>query len=181
MHHFKFAFPTMEIIGLLVATGFKRNLELCAVPTGNYYGASKEANERMSRAYAYLSEARLAGSRFYKDAATAGHGNHTVDSRGRDHQIFKNRDMNRDFTCVDDGPTVRLNDHPAGLANSSGAYVRLLEEASRKKAKCELLPVQPGDVPATYADIGDLVHDVKFVRVTPIAEGIARFIDWHRL
>ena len=97
-------------------------------------------------------------------------------------KLFKNGDIKRDFTYVDDGRSrpCSLNDYAAGLANSSGAYVRLLEEASRKNAKCELLPVQPGDVPATYADIGDLVHDVNFVPVTPIEEGIARFIDWHR-
>ena len=58
--------------------------------------------------------------------------------------------------------------------------MRLLEAAIGKKAKRELLPMQPGDVPATYADIDDLMRDVDFRPVTPIAEGIARFIDWYR-
>ena len=58
--------------------------------------------------------------------------------------------------------------------------VRLLEEAIGKKAKRELLPMQPGDVPATYADIDDLMRDVDFRPATPIAEGIARFIGWYR-
>jgi UDP-glucuronate 4-epimerase len=56
----------------------------------------------------------------------------------------------------------------------------LLEEAIGKKAKRELLPMQPGDVPATYADIDDLMRDVDFRPVTSIADGIARFVAWYR-
>jgi UDP-glucuronate 4-epimerase len=58
--------------------------------------------------------------------------------------------------------------------------VRLLEEAIGKKAKRELLPMQPGDVPATYADIDDLMRDVDFRPATSIADGIARFVAWYR-
>jgi len=58
--------------------------------------------------------------------------------------------------------------------------VRLLEEAIGKKAKRELLPMQPGDVPATYADVDDLMRDAGFRPSTPVAEGISRFVDWYR-
>ena len=58
--------------------------------------------------------------------------------------------------------------------------VRLLEDAIGMKAKRELLPMQPGDVAATFADVDDLMRDVDFKPATPIAEGIARFIDWYR-
>ena len=58
--------------------------------------------------------------------------------------------------------------------------MRLLEEAIGKKAKRELLPMQPGDVPATYADIDDLMRDVDFRPSTSIADGIARFVEWYR-
>jgi UDP-glucuronate 4-epimerase len=58
--------------------------------------------------------------------------------------------------------------------------VRLLEEAIGKKAKRELLPMQPGDVPATYADISDLMRAVDFKPSMPIAEGIKRFVAWYR-
>ena len=58
--------------------------------------------------------------------------------------------------------------------------VRLLEETLGKKAKRELMPMQPGDVPATYADVDDLMRDVDFRPATPIAEGIRRFIEWYR-
>ena len=58
--------------------------------------------------------------------------------------------------------------------------VRLLEEAIGKKARRELLPMQPGDVPATYADIDDLMRDVDFRPATSIADGINRFVEWYR-
>lgn len=124
-------------------------------------------------------------------------------------KLFNNGDMRRDFTYVDDvvESVVRLIDRPATAdrqfssaapdpGSSSAPWrvynignnkpvellevVRLLEKAIGKKARRELLPMQPGDVPATYADIDDLFRDVDFRPATPIAEGIARFIDWYR-
>jgi UDP-glucuronate 4-epimerase len=124
-------------------------------------------------------------------------------------KLFNNGNMRRDFTYVDDvvESVTRLVYRPpapsAALSTTSpdpGAsrapwrvynignskpvelldVVKLLESAIGKTAKRELLPMQPGDVPATYADIDDLVRDVDFRPVTPIAEGIARFIDWYR-
>ncbi len=124
-------------------------------------------------------------------------------------KLFNNGDMSRDFTYIDDvvEPIIRLIDRPA-VANSEFSagspdpgsssapwrvynignnkpvglleVVRLLEEAIGKKARRELLPMQPGDVPATYANIDDLTRDVDFRPVTPIADGISRFIDWYR-
>ena len=128
---------------------------------------------------------------------------------GRPIKLFNNGNMRRDFTYVDDvvESIVRLVDRvPAPNPNwssdapdpgSSSApwrvynignnnpvelleVVRLLEEAIGMKATRELLPMQPGDVPATYADVDDLMRDVGFKPATPIAEGIARFIDWYR-
>src|SRR5215813_8092045 len=124
-------------------------------------------------------------------------------------KLFNNGSMRRDFTYVDDvvESVSRLIDQPATAdrqfsdaspdpAASSAPWriynignnrpvellevVRLLEERIGKKAKRELLPMQPGDVPATYADVDDLMREVDFRPATPIAEGIARFIDWYR-
>ncbi len=124
-------------------------------------------------------------------------------------KLFNNGNMRRDFTYVDDvvESVVRLVDRrPAGNPDFSNAspdpgsssapwrvynignnkpvelleVVRLLEEALGKKAKRELLPMQPGDVPATYANVDDLIRDVDFKPATPIAEGIRRFIEWYR-
>ena len=124
-------------------------------------------------------------------------------------KLFNNGDMSRDFTYIDDvvEPIIRLIDRPAagnskfstaspdpGSSNAPWRVynignnkpvvllevVRLLEEAIGKKARRELLPMQPGDVPATYADIDDLTRDVDFRPATPIADGISRFIEWYR-
>jgi UDP-glucuronate 4-epimerase len=124
-------------------------------------------------------------------------------------KLFNNGNMRRDFTYVDDvvEAVVRLVDRPAtGNAKYSTAapdpgsssapwrvynignnnpvelldVVRILEDAIGKKAKRELLPMQPGDVPATYADVDDLKRDVGFQPATPIDQGIARFIAWYR-
>ena len=58
--------------------------------------------------------------------------------------------------------------------------MRLLEEAIGKKAIRELLPMQPGDVPETYADVDDLMREVDFRPATPIADGIGRFVAWYK-
>ena len=123
--------------------------------------------------------------------------------------LFNNGNMRRDFTYVDDvmESVVRLvKKPPAGDSKFSGKLpdpgsssapwriynignnksvellevVRLLEEAIGKKAKRELLPMQPGDVSATYADVDDLMREVDFRPNTPIAEGIGHFIKWYR-
>ena len=59
-------------------------------------------------------------------------------------------------------------------------FIEILEENLGKTAIKNMLPLQPGDVPATYADINDLHRDVGFKPVTPIEEGIARFVEWYR-
>jgi UDP-glucuronate 4-epimerase len=59
-------------------------------------------------------------------------------------------------------------------------YIGVLEQCLGKKAEMNLLPLQPGDVPDTYADVGDLVADTGYRPATPVAEGIARFVAWYR-
>ena len=124
-------------------------------------------------------------------------------------RLFNHGKMQRDFTYVDDvvESIERLIDKPpAGNpaydgnspdpASSSAPWrvynignnnpvellevVELLEKSIGKKAIRELAPMQPGDVPATYANVDDLMRDADFRPSTPIADGIARFIDWYR-
>lgn len=59
-------------------------------------------------------------------------------------------------------------------------YIETLENCLGKKAQKNFLPLQPGDVPATYANIDALVNDVGYKPATPIESGIARFVDWYR-
>ena len=124
-------------------------------------------------------------------------------------KLFNHGKMRRDFTSVDDvvEAIVRLiersatadaswsGEHP-NPATSSAPWriynignnnpvnvpeiVRLLEKSIGKKAKCEMLPMQPGDVPETYADIHDLMREVGFRPNTAIEDGIERFVGWYR-
>ena len=59
-------------------------------------------------------------------------------------------------------------------------FIGAIEEAVGKKARKHFMPMQPGDVRATYADVEDLIRDVGFKPSTPIAEGVRRFVDWYR-
>ena len=128
---------------------------------------------------------------------------------GQPIKLYNRGDMRRDFTYVDDvvESVVRLIDHaPPGNPNWSGEapdpassaapwriynignnnpvdlleVVRLIEKATGKTAKRELLPIQPGDVQATYADVDDLMREVGFSPSTPIGEGVVRFVEWFR-
>lgn len=68
------------------------------------------------------------------------------------------------------------NNQPVDLSH----YIEVIEKKLGKTAKKNLLPLQPGDVPDTYADVDDLVKDVGFKPQTSVEEGINRFIDWYR-
>jgi UDP-glucuronate 4-epimerase len=123
--------------------------------------------------------------------------------------LFNHGNMRRDFTYVDDvvESVVRLVDRPAAPnpqwsgnhpdpATSSAPYriynignnqpvellhvVAELEKCLGRKARREMLPMQPGDVPETYADVDDLIRDVGFRPSTPVETGIRNFVDWYR-
>jgi len=128
---------------------------------------------------------------------------------GRPITLFNHGNMRRDFTYVDDvvESIARLVDRPAepnpqwsgsdpDPATSSAPYriynignnspvellhvVDVLEQCLGRKAVRELLPMQPGDVPETYADVDDLMRDVGFRPATPVETGIRNFVDWYR-
>ena len=129
--------------------------------------------------------------------------------RGQPIKLFNSGNMRRDFTYVDDvvESVVRLIDRPAAgdpawsgdrpdpsrssapwriynIGNNQPVEVRhvvdLLEQALGRTTRHELLPMQPGDVPETYADVDDLMRDVGFRPATAIADGVARFVAWYR-
>jgi UDP-glucuronate 4-epimerase len=128
---------------------------------------------------------------------------------GRPIQVFNEGKMRRDFTYIDDivEGVVRVMDRPAtpnsdwngdtpDPATSSAPYrvynignnqpvelmhmIGVLEDTLGMKAEMTMLPMQPGDVPATYADVDDLTRDTGFRPQTSIEDGISRFVDWYR-
>jgi len=128
---------------------------------------------------------------------------------GRPIPVFNRGDMVRDFTYVDDivEGVIRTMDKPAApAAGWSGErpdpatsyapwrifnignnqpvklmrYIEVLEQCLGKKAQLELLPMQPGDVPATFADVGELQQAVGYKPQTPIEVGVRRFAEWYQ-
>lgn len=128
---------------------------------------------------------------------------------GRPIDVFNEGRMRRDFTYIDDivEGVVRVVDRVAtpnpawsGDAPDPGTsatpyrlynignnnpvellrLIELLEQALGRAAQKRMLPMQPGDVPATYADVDDLMRDVGFRPATPIEEGVRRFVAWYR-
>ena len=128
---------------------------------------------------------------------------------GRPIDVYNHGRMRRDFTYIDDivEAVVRVADRPAepntewtgdapDPASGAGPYrlynignhqpvelthlIETLEKCLGVKAKCTLLPLQPGDVPATWADVDDLVRDVGFQPRTSIEQGVAKFVAWYR-
>jgi UDP-glucuronate 4-epimerase len=123
--------------------------------------------------------------------------------------VFNQGQMVRDFTYVDDivEGVLRVIDKPA-VADGSWSgdhpnpatsaapyrvynignnrpvelmrYIQVLESCLGRKAKLDLLPMQEGDVPATFADVSRLFDDVGFKPETSVEDGIARFVDWYR-
>ncbi|MBU1192767.1 MAG: NAD-dependent epimerase [Gammaproteobacteria bacterium] len=68
------------------------------------------------------------------------------------------------------------NNEPVELMH----YIKVLEDCLGKKAEMNMLPLQPGDVPDTYADVQDLVKDVGYKPATSVEDGVARFVEWYR-
>lgn len=124
-------------------------------------------------------------------------------------QVFNYGKHRRDFTFIDDiveGVIRVLDRMPMGNPDWSGTtpdaatsqapyrlynignnqpvelmeYIGCLEQCLGKQAEMELLPLQPGDVPDTFADVADLVRDTGYFPSTPVAEGVARFVEWYR-
>jgi UDP-glucuronate 4-epimerase len=130
-------------------------------------------------------------------------------SEGQPIRLFNRGDMRRDFTYIDDvvesverviakipekaepkssgnlDPAVstapwRLYNIGNNRAVEVSRVVALLEQELGRKAKMELVPMQPGDVPETCAEVDDLMHDVGFRPVTSIEDGVRRFVAWYR-
>lgn len=174
------------------------------------YAATKKSNELMAHCYSKLYGIPSTGLRFFTVYGPMGRPDMAYFSftqkilKGEAIKIFNNGDMYRDFTYVDDivqgienmlcnppepnddGVRYKVynigNNQPEKLMD----YIACLEKALSKVygreivAKKEFLPMQPGDVPRTYADVSDLMADFDFKPSTPVQEGLDKFAIWYK-
>ncbi len=170
------------------------------------YAATKKANELMAHTYSHLYGLKTTGLRFFTVYGPWGRPDMALFKftnailNGEPISVFNNGEMKRDFTYIDDivEGIVRLieikpaaSDHPEhipykvyNIGNNQPVdlmhFISVLEDKLGQKAEKNLLPLQPGDVPATYADVDDLMRDVDFKPATTVEEGIGKFVDWYK-
>lgn len=166
------------------------------------YAATKKSNELMAYSYSKLYGIKLTGLRFFTVYGPLGRPDMAYFKfakkimKGEPIQIYNNGDMYRDFTYIDDiitgvidilcnppnqdelGAFYKIynigNNKPEKLMD----YIATLEECLGRVAKKEYLPMQPGDVFQTYADVSDLINDFNFKPDTSIEEGLGKFSKW---
>ena len=172
------------------------------------YAATKKSNELLAHSYSHLFQLPCTGLRFFTVYGPYGRPDMAYYSftkaihEGRAIDIFNHGDMKRDFTYIDDivdgilkvvqkvpGPLERAstnavapfrvfnigNNNPVPLSR----FIEAIEAAMSKPAVKNMLPMQSGDVPVTYADIDDLVDEYGFHPSTSIEQGISKFVEWY--
>ena len=162
------------------------------------YAATKKSSELVAECYSHLFDIKCIGLRFFTvygpwgrpDMATFIFTKNIIE--GKTIQIFNYGKMERDFTYIDDivqgilgALKKNISNHKVyNLGNSNPEvlleFVELIEKTLNKKAQKKLLPIQPGDVSKTFADITESKKDLKFSPKTKISEGIPKFISWYK-
>jgi len=173
------------------------------------YAATKKSNELMAHAYSHLYNIPTTGLRFFTVYGPYGRPDMAYYKftkailSGNPIDVYNNGNMKRDFTYIDDiiegvvrvmdkvpisyenqytkaRPPYRIynigNNNPVTLRD----FITAIEMACGIRANENLLPMQAGDVPITYADIDTLVNDVQFSPSTSIENGIKKFVDWYK-
>ncbi|MEM7795856.1 MAG: NAD-dependent epimerase [Cyanobacteria bacterium P01_C01_bin.118] len=173
------------------------------------YAATKKANELMAHSYSHLYNLPTTGLRFFTVYGPWGRPDMAyfkfVDAIANDRpiQVYNHGKMKRDFTYIDDvvEGVVRVMRHvpkpitddgfnttaPYKLYNIGNhspvelmRFIEIIEQALGKTAAKEMMPMQPGDVTATYADVSELSTDVGFAPSTPLEVGIEKFVAWYK-
>ncbi len=173
------------------------------------YAATKKSNELMAHSYSHLYNIPTTGLRFFTVYGPYGRPDMAYFSftkkilAGEPINVFNNGDMQRDFTYIDDivnGIIRIINKAPSpqhstittaaapykiyNIGNNQPVtlrrFITAIEDACGKKAQENLLPMQAGDVPITYADIDELIEDTGFKPETSIEDGIKQFVDWYK-
>jgi len=164
------------------------------------YAATKKANELMAHSYSHLYGMQTIGLRFFTVYGPWGRPDMAMwlfaDAmlKGKPIQVFNHGDMYRDFTYIDDivagivgcvtSPTLS-NYEIFNIGNHRSEKLMdmislIAKELGVENPKMELLPMQEGDVPATYASVEKLHAAVGYEPTTPISVGIPRFVKWFK-
>ncbi|MGI6241235.1 MAG: NAD-dependent epimerase/dehydratase family protein [Candidatus Omnitrophota bacterium] len=163
------------------------------------YAVTKRTNELMADVYAKLHGISATGLRFFTVYGPWGRPDMApflfakAILTGKPIKVFNNGNLSRDFTYINDiveGLTRIINHHPKSPGNqiynigfshpvSLMEFIEVLEEIIGEKAKKEFLPMQPGDVYQTYADISKLNRDFGYKPSTSLKEGVTQFIQWY--
>jgi len=163
------------------------------------YAATKKANELMAHSYAHLFAIPATGLRFFTVYGPWGRPDMALFSftqrilAGEPIPVFNDGKMVRDFTYIDDvtEAVLRILDAPPsgpmhdvfnignGAPTQLLRYIEVLEDALGVRAKKQMLPLQPGDVLVTNADVSKLARAFGWRPSTPIEAGVRRFVDWY--
>lgn len=162
------------------------------------YAATKRANELMAHTYTHLFGLQTIGLRYFTVYGPWGRPDMALwiftekILQGEPIPVFNYGDMKRDFTCIDDIMAGTVGAISAdtfeacevlNIGNNRSEhltdFISVIEKVLGKKAVRRLLPMQPGDVPETYADISRLNRATGYRPTTPITEGIPRFVEWY--
>jgi UDP-glucuronate 4-epimerase len=172
------------------------------------YAATKKSNELLAHSYSHLYGIPTTGLRFFTVYGAWGRPDMAyfkfanAIAQGNPIEVYNFGKMQRDFTFIDDiieGVVRVMTKIPTAnvdsTLNSNAAYklynignnnpvelmyfIEVLEQLFNRSAIKTFLPMQPGDVPLTYADVDDLMQDVGFKPETSLEEGLLRFVEWY--
>ncbi len=165
------------------------------------YAATKKSNELMAHTYSHLFGISTTGLRFFTvygpwgrpDMAPMLFADAILHNRAI--KVFNQGDMSRDFTYIDDivDGCIKVIDNPNekdlyqiyNIGNNAPVqlmdFIKALENALGKEAKKEYLPMQPGDVKSTYADVSGLIDNFGYKPDTSIQKGVEKFAQWYRV
>ena len=164
------------------------------------YAASKKSNELMAHTYSHLFDIPTTGLRFFTVYGPWGRPDMALFlftdaiAKGEPINVFNHGKMERDFTYVDDivEGVYRILTRPVenrpkykvyNIGNNNSVklmdFINAIEENMGKKAEKNLMPIQPGDVERTWADVSDLMKDYGYRPDTQVNKGVQKFVDWY--
>ncbi|WP_289039719.1 NAD-dependent epimerase [uncultured Zobellia sp.] len=165
------------------------------------YAASKKSNELMAHTYSHLFSFATTGLRFFTVYGPWGRPDMALFlftdaiANGKPIKVFNHGKMERDFTYVDDivEGVIRILTKSTknrelykiyNIGNNNAvkltSFIDAIENSMGQKAEKELMPMQPGDVERTWADVDDLIRDYEYQPNTSVTDGVQRFVEWYK-